>query len=63
MQAHEHVLSNQFYPFRDTPERLLGEPQCWAKLDYQAIQDPNAEATLNWDASRGWNRSWFVPLV
>lgn len=37
---------------RAKPEHLLVEPELVATLDYSAITDPNAQATLHWTASK-----------
>ncbi|PYT92310.1 MAG: hypothetical protein DMG36_15625 [Acidobacteria bacterium] len=52
MRAALQRTTNTWEKGRVTPEQLLVEPQCWAMLDYGALESPDVSAQVTWAASR-----------
>ncbi len=52
MGAAHRVVTSRCYKCRVSPERLLTEPTCWAKLDYASLETPHCEAETRVRASR-----------
>ena len=48
MVAARQLVTNTWLKGRVTPEQLLGEPQCWATLDYTTIKNTDVRAEITW---------------
>lgn len=49
--ARQHV-TNCWCKAHFTPEQLLAEASCWAKLDYTVIEDASIDGRLTWSVTR-----------
>jgi protein arginine N-methyltransferase 1 len=52
LRAARRVVTNTWRKGRVDLEQLLVEPECWAKLDYNVVKDPNVSAEMTWTAMR-----------
>jgi protein arginine N-methyltransferase 1 len=52
MRAARNLVANRTHKARIGPDQLLSEPQPWAVLDYQTVEDPNMHAELTWTTLR-----------
>ncbi len=52
LEAARRYVTNNWYKARFTQDQLLSESQCWATLDYTAVEDANVAATLDWTVMR-----------
>lgn len=52
MEAARQLALNGWRKARLTPEQLLGQPQCWAKLDYATVASAAIHAKASWTAGR-----------
>ncbi|OLE54002.1 MAG: hypothetical protein AUG51_10285 [Acidobacteria bacterium 13_1_20CM_3_53_8] len=52
MQPAHELIINLWVKGRVKPEQLLAEPQCWAVLEYENIEDPNVSAEVTWRITR-----------
>src|SRR5688572_5357889 len=43
-----------------TPKQFLGEPKCWAVLDYTTLESPNVRGEVKWTASQAGTGHGFV---
>ncbi len=63
MRAAHKIVVNTWRKSRVRPEQLLLEPQCWATLDYNTIENPDVSAELVWTAKRAGTAhaiiAWF----
>src|SRR5439155_1335144 len=52
MSAARRLVVNTWGKGRVTPGQLLGEPRCWATLDYTTRDDPDVAARVEWAPHR-----------
>ncbi len=52
MRAVLRYSTNTFRRCRVVPEQLLGEPKCWATLDYAVLESPDVCGAATWTAKR-----------
>jgi protein arginine N-methyltransferase 1 len=52
LAAARRYVTNTWCKARFTPEQLLAEPQCWARLDYAVVEDANVAGNLTWTVTR-----------
>lgn len=52
LSAARHVTTNMLGKTRVKPEQLLVEPQCWARIDYTGVTEPNVSAQVGWSVMR-----------
>jgi type I protein arginine methyltransferase len=48
MAAARQLVTNTWLKGRATPEQILGEPKCWATLDYTTIKNTDVSAEITW---------------
>jgi type I protein arginine methyltransferase len=48
MAAARQLVTNTWLKGRATPEQILGEPKCWATLDYTTIKNTDVSAEVTW---------------
>jgi protein arginine N-methyltransferase 1 len=67
LRAARRILTNNWSKGRVTPEQLLGEPKCWASLDYATVVNPNVQGRLEWTLSRAGTAHglsvWFDSIL
>jgi protein arginine N-methyltransferase 1 len=52
MQPAMRIATNSWFKSKIPPQALLGEPKCWATLDYRNVDSPNVAGKLSWTATR-----------
>lgn len=48
MKAARELVTNTWAKGRVTPEQLLGEPKCWATLDYTELETADVSGEVTW---------------
>jgi type I protein arginine methyltransferase len=48
MAAARQLVTNTWLKGKVTPDQLLGEPKCWAILDYTTIENTDVSAEVTW---------------
>jgi protein arginine N-methyltransferase 1 len=52
LSASRRFVVNSSRKGKTTPEQLLVEPQCWGRLDYATIEEPDVTGVLSWTVER-----------
>ena len=52
LSASRRFVVNSSRKGKTTREQLLVEPQCWARLDYATIEEPDVSGMLSWTVER-----------
>jgi len=60
MHAGQPFVVNNFRKTNLKPQQVLGEPRCWATLDYKTIRDVNIRGEMSWNIEKGVTAHGFV---